>query len=184
MEDLNHADMTEDQIQFMENIKPIVTVMQQMLDKIAAMDDELDALNKLVNEEIIGGITNLYNSKQRLSGISDLQAKYGELMGQYKDFYSEMTDGSDIYEKLYDELEEYKAGSDGADDAAIESRVKELSDILKAKFDKIKGLGNEDHGVVAVEVTHPVVDDGKSNTDKILEKVKAMKAKAGDNFKF
>ena len=180
MDNLDHADMTEDQIQFMENIKPIVTVMQQMLDKIALMDEELDSLTKLVNEEIIGGITNLYNSKCRLSGISELQAKYGELMGPYKDFYSELTDGSDIYEKLYDELEEFKSSAEDIDDAAVDAKIRELADILKSKFDKIKGL---DHGVVAVKVSE-VKEPEVSDTDKLLQKVKAMKAKAGDNFKF
>jgi DNA repair ATPase RecN len=176
---MEHEDLSQDQALIIETLQPIVTVIQQMLDKMSAMDEEIDSLAKLVNEEIIGGITTLYKSKQRMSCITDLQGKYGELMGPYKDFYTEITDGDDIYEKLYEELEEYKeASEDGeVDDAKIDEKVKELAEILKSKFNKIKGLG------VSVEVSKEEPKE-LEGSEKILEKVKAMKAKAGDNFKF
>jgi hypothetical protein len=162
-----------------ESIEPLVSVVQNILDKLAGMDDELDALGKVVNEEIIGGITNLYKSKERLSGISELSSKYGEVMGPYKDFYSEMTDGSDIFEKLYDELEDFKASGD-TDDAAIDAKVRELSEMLKAKYEKIKGMGveekpTEEAPAAAIEIEIEKPTDG---IEGVLEKVRGMKSKA------
>ena len=71
-----YGNMTEDQKMIAEALEPIVTVIQQMLNKIQAMDEELDSLAKLVNEEIIGGITNLYNTKERLANVSCLKEKF------------------------------------------------------------------------------------------------------------
>lgn len=158
-----------------ECLDPIVTVIQQMLDKMGMMDEEIDSLTKLVNEEIIGGITNLYKSKERMSGISSLSEKYGNLMGPYKDFYSEMTDGSDIYEKLYDELEEFKSTAETADDAAVDAKVQELADMLKSKFDKVSSMGKKEEAPVAVEVEI----EKKDEVDPFA-KIKAMKSRMGD----
>lgn len=163
-----------------EKLEPIVTVLKQMLDKMAAMDDEIDGLEKLVNEEIIGGITNLYNTKERLSGISGLSSKYGELMGPYKDFYSEMTDGADLYEKLYDELEEFKASAESVDDAAIDAKVQELASILKSKFEKVQGLGKPQMEVEIEVEKKPEAMEEKPSGDDLIEKIRKMKAKAGD----
>lgn len=166
-----YEDMTEDQKMIAEALEPIVTVIQQMLNKIEAMDEELDSLAKLVNEEIIGGITNLYNTKERLSKVSCLKEKFGPKMDQYSDFYKEMTD-KDIYEGLYDEIEELKASAENLDDSAIDAKVDELSNILKAKMEKIKGFG-----VPAVAASVEVVENGP---DKLVEKLRQMKAKSGD----
>lgn len=164
-----------------EKLEPIVTVIKQMLDKMAGMDDEIDGLEKLVNEEIIGGITNLYNTKERLSGISSLTEKYGSLMGPYKDFYSEMTDGADIYEKLYEELEEFKKSAENVDDAQIDAKVQELANVLKSKFEKVQGLGKPDMAVeIEVEKKPEEAVEEKSDGDALIEKIRKMKAKAGD----
>ena len=161
-----------------EQLGPIVTVIKQMLDKIESIEEELNGLEKVVNEEIIGGITKLYNEKERMSGISSLSEKYGSIMGPYKDFYSELTDGSDLYEKLYDELQEFKTSAPEADDAAVDAKVQELADLLKSKFEKIKGLGQDRTAPdVSIEVaTESPADKGGA----LVDKIKAMKAKSGD----
>jgi uncharacterized protein YukE len=162
-----------------ECLEPIIAVVQQMLDKIGMMDEEIDSLSKLVNEELIGGITNLYKSKERMSGISSMSEKYGELMGPYKDFYSEMTDGSDIYEKLYDELEEFKSTAETADDASVDAKVQELANMLKSKFEKVSGMGKKDEPV-AVEVEVEKSEPEPNPQEEMLAKIRRMKAKSGD----
>ena len=127
VKDISHSDEQAD----IEMLKPLISVVQQLIERMAAMDEQIECLSKLVNEEIIGGITNLYNSKKRMAGISDLQSKYAEMMGPYKDFYSEITNGSDIYEQLYDELEEFKQGKESFSDEDEMGHVSELKDILK-----------------------------------------------------
>lgn len=177
-------DMHEDESADIELIKsiigealdPVVTVIKQMLDKMGAMDEEIDKLSQLVNEEILGGITNLYKTKERQGGISSLSEKYGSLMGPYKDFYSEMTDGADLYEKLYDELDEFKASAEEVDDAAVDAKVAELAEILKNKFEKVKGLSGPE---VEVEVKTEEEPKEEEKEDPFA-KIRAMKARVGD----
>lgn len=165
-----------------EKLNPIITVIKQMLDKMGLMDEELDSLAKLVNEEIIGGITNLYNTKERLSGISGLSSKYGEMFSPYKDFYSELTDGSDIYEKLYDELSEVKKGSESWSDDDEMNKIKEIAEMLKGKFDKIRGVPAATEIEVEVTKEMPEVEE-KKEEDPLVERIRRMKNKAG-NVKF
>lgn len=178
-----------------DRMEKVCAVLQNMLDKIAAMDDEIDATAKLVNDDLIGGITNLYNTRKRQSGIEEMSSKYGPMMGPYKDFYSEISNGADIYEKLYDELEEFKQSAEGIDDAAVDAEVQRLADILKSKFEKIKGLGGQPEAApLAVEVevasgepAEEKAEDAKEEMkeevpeDKFaahMEKIKRMRGKA------
>lgn len=160
----------------MDELEPIVTVIKQMLDKMAAMDEEIDSLTKLVNEEIIGGITNLYNSKQRMSGISSLSEKYGDKMGPYKDFYSELTDGKDIYTELYDELDNLKNESEDWSDDVEAQRVSALADELKSRLERMKSHTGSAAEIVVETKSEPV----KSDQDILIEKIRRMKAKSGD----
>ena len=186
--------MEDDSLQDLGQLQPIITVIQQMLDKIEAMDEEIDSLSKLVNEEIIGGITNLYNSKQKLSGISSLQEKYGAMMGPYKDFYSDLTDGHDVYEELYDDLDEVKKSAEDWSDEKEAEYVNSLIDELKSRLDKMNGHisaikapipseGNEEETVTpkAVEISiSKTVEKPELDTEALKEKLRRMKAKSGD----
>lgn len=159
-----------------EALEPIIAVVKQIIDKQAAIDEEVDSLAKLVQEEIIGGIENLYKTKERLGGISNLSSKYGELFGPYKDFYSELTDGSDIYEKLYDELDELKKSKEDWSDEDEGSEISKIAEMLKGKFEKIKGMGSSP---VAVEVE---VEKQPEETaeEKLRNKIRKMKENAKD----
>lgn len=186
--------MEDDSLQDLSFLEPIVAVMKQMLDKIAAMDEEIDALSKLVNEEIIGGITNLYNSKQRMSGVGCLQEKYGKLMGPYKDFYSDLTNGHDMYEELYDELDEVKKSAEDWNDEREAEYVSSLVDELKSRLDKMNGhvsalktsslesgsIGDGEKKPAAVEISVSKMSGAPSlDTDALKEKIRQMKAKSG-----
>lgn len=177
----NHVDQEADLEQIRQVIEPIVTVIKQILEKLSMMDEEIDSLARLVNDEIIGGITNLYNKKSRLDGISSLGSKYGEIMNPYKDFYSELTEGRDIFEALFDELEDYKKSSPDMNDEVIESKVKELAEALHQKMEKMKSFGGASEGSISIAVESPEVKkieevgDGHS---AIIEKIKKMKADA------
>jgi len=164
-----------------EELEPVITVIKNILDKITAMDDELDGLAKVVNEEILGGIINLYNTKERMSGISSLSEKYGSLMGPYKDFYSELSEGKDIYEELYNELEEFKQSAESVDDSAVDAKVQELANMLKAKFEKVRGMSVGEEKPVAVEVEIEKSSEAEApKADELIDKIRKMKSRAGD----
>lgn len=177
----NHVDQEADLEQIRQVIEPIVTVIKQILEKLSMMDEEIDSLTRLVNDEIIGGITNLYNKKSRLDGISSLGSKYGEIMNPYKDFYSELTEGRDIFEALFDELEDYKKSSPDMNDEVIESKVKELAEALHQKMEKMKSFGGSSEGSISIAVESPEVkkiEEVGNGNSAIIEKVKKMKADA------
>jgi hypothetical protein len=187
MSDMNmqHGDEAQDQAQ----LEPIITVIKQILDKMTAMDEELDSLSKLVNEEIIGGITNLYNSKQRMSGISSLSEKYGEKVSPYKDFYGELSGGSDIFEALYNDLDEMKSQTADWSDEKEAARVEQLADELKSRLERMSSIGSkvlggstgstegEPDSSVEIAVEAPKEEKGSSD---LVDKIKRMKSKAGD----
>ena len=184
MSDMNmqHGDEAQDQAQ----LEPIITVIKQILDKMAAMDEEIDALTKLVNEEIIGGITNLYNSKQRMSGISSMSEKYGEMVSPYKDFYGELSGGRDIFEELYNDLDEMKSKSEDWSDEKEAARVQQLADELKSRLERMSSIGNKVLGGssdalpdASVQIAVATPEEGKGSSD-LVDKIKRMKAKAGD----
>ena len=178
-----HEDMSQDveliQQVIAEALEPVITVVKQMIAKQAAMDEELDSLAKLVQEEILDGIENLYKTKERMGGISSLSSKYGEMFGPYKDFYSELSDGSDIYEKLYDELDELKKGKESWSDEDESSEIGKIAEMLKSKFEKIKGMGSSP---VAVEVEVEKVEEEPemSAEDKLRNRIREMKKNSKD----
>lgn len=176
-----HEDMQQDvelikQV-ISEALDPVISVVKQLIQKQAAMDEELDSLAKLVQEEILDGIENLYKSKERLGGISNLSSKYGELFGPYSDFYSELTDGSDVYEKLYDELDEMKKSKEDWSDEDESSEISKLAEMLKGKFEKIKGMGKPAAIEVEVETTSVPQDSAE---DMLRNRIRKMKENSKD----
>ena len=156
-----------------EALEPLIAVVKQIINKQAAMDEELDALSKLVNEEIIGGITNLYKTEERLHGISDLSTKYGEKFGPYNDFYKELSNGADPMEKLYEELEERKSSKEDWKDEDEAGTVDELVKELASRFDRFKGIAAPKATEIEIEVSSEPKE--MSDADKLKDKIRKMK---------
>jgi hypothetical protein len=163
-----HEDAQEDAAQ----LEPLVKVIEMLCDKFEALEERVEALDKLVTEEIIGGITTLYNEKSRLSGISGITEKYKDKFDPYKDFYSEVA-GGDLYEKLYDEIQSMKEGREDWNDEEEGAKVGELAEMLGGKFNKIKGIGAPTAVEVEIQKTEAPQDDG-------LSKIRSMRSKFGD----
>lgn len=164
-----HGDAQQDA----EQLAPIIKVLEMVIDKFEALEERVECLDKLVTEEIIGGITKLYNEKSRAGGISSMMEKYKDKFDPYKDFYGEMTDGSDLYEKLFDEISEMKGSTPDWNDDVEGSKVGELADFLKSKFEKVKGMGEPVAASIEVAKIEPENADG-------LDKVRAMRKKFGE----
>jgi len=133
-----HSDEQADEALIAQYVEPLVDVINILVDKVNSLDEELNKLSCVVMDEIIGGITKLYGEKEKISNISGLSSKYGEKFGPYADFYKELS-GRDIYEGAYDELEERKQQTPDWNDEKELSTIEELANMLKGKFEKIKG---------------------------------------------
>ncbi len=115
-------------------IADICKVLEIVIDRLEAIEKELSETSRLVTEEIIGGIKSVYDKNARVMGVSDLKAKYADFpyAGDFNDVY-----GSDLFEKLYDMVEELKHEEGYTEDSAT-AKIKEILDAVKAKFDKLK----------------------------------------------
>ena len=168
-EDGNMNDESQDAAQ----LAPIVKVLEMIIDKFEALEERVECLDKLVTEEIIGGITKLYNEKSRMGGISSMSEKYKDKFDPYKDFYGEMTGGQDLYEKLFDEISEMKGSSPDWNDETEGSKVSELAEMIKSKFEKIKGMGAPVAASIEVSKVEPENADG-------LDKIRKMRKNFGE----
>lgn len=160
------SDAAQDR-QFLE---PIVEALTLVIDELEHLKEEHAALKALVQDEIIGGVTNLYNQSVRQSGISELKGKYGEMFGPYEESWKSMSEdpNSDLYEKLYDLVDELRKGSDYSEE--LEHNT--MNEVLE----KMKGSLKP---AVSVEIEKTV----EAPAEDPLAKIKEMKRKAG-NIKF
>jgi hypothetical protein len=114
---------------------------------VQGLQEHLQMLDKLVMDELIGGITDLYNKNQREIGLGDFKSKYGETFNPYEGDLKELFPEDDLYEKLYDFIDELKSQPDYSDEMG-HGKIMEVADMLKNKFGKIKGTP-----AASVEVT-------------------------------
>ena len=128
-------------------IAAIAAVMELFASKLEAIEERQAKLESVVVDEIIGGISNLYNDNMRVEGIKGLKGKYADLFGPHEGAFQELY-GGDVYEKLFDMIEELKGG-EGFTDELGDGKIKEIAAQLQEKLSKVKGPAPE---AAAVEV--------------------------------
>lgn len=128
-------------------IAAIAAVMELFASKLEALEERQTKLESVVVDEIIGGISNLYNDNMRVEGIKGLKGKYADLFGPHEGAFQELY-GGDVYEKLFDMIEELKGG-EGFTDELGDSKIKEIAAQLQEKLSKVKGPAPE---AAAVEI--------------------------------
>ena len=168
------SDVHPDESQDLAMLEPFAKVAEMLIGKMEQLEEQVEALDKLVTEEIIGGITSLYKEKSRMGGISSMMEKYKDKFDPYQDFYKE-TAGSSLYDDLYDEIEKMKEAEPDWNEEKECGKVDELFNGLKEHHGKIKGIVAPDDGI-AIKVE---TKEAEQEADP-LEKVKAMRKKFGD----
>jgi len=164
----DHADQAQDQAM----LEPIVKAIELMIDKFEMLEERVEALDKLVTDEIIGGITTLYNEKSRMCGISDMQNKYKDMADPYQDFYKEYSNGS-LYDDLYDEISKLKQETPEWNDEAESGKVSELLDMVRQKKEKLSGMGGAPDGV-AIEVKTETEPSDKQG--ELVDRIRKMRS--------
>jgi hypothetical protein len=120
------------QAEAVEAIGKLQDVIQMLIDKVSTMDEELDKLTKVVMEEIIGGVNELYSNNMKSKSIDDLKGAYGSLFDPHMDAIGEMYPGLDLWGELHKERGDSDLESFGP-------RVQDISAQLQAKLNKIRG---------------------------------------------
>ena len=100
----------------------------------------LDGLEKTVHEELIGGITELYETGQKNQRIEGYKSQYGERLSPIMDAYQALAgDGADLYDNLDNELADSR-GQEGVDvNAKTEEAIKALEDKINMLKEKLTG---------------------------------------------
>lgn len=127
-----HKDAAMDAAQFKSSIEGIIKAIQVIAQKIDEIEGNHNALSKIVTEDLIGGIHNLYKANLRNGRIESLKTKYGESLGPHFSALGELNPDADLWGTLAD-------STGDMDDAALETHIKGLSDALGSKFAKIRG---------------------------------------------
>lgn len=148
----------------------LAAVLDLLCSKLEALEERQSKLESVVVDEIIGGISNLYSDNMRVEGIKGLKGKYGDLFGQHEGAFKELYDG-DVYEKLFDMIEEMKGG-EGYTDEAGDSEIKKIAAQLGEKLAKVKG---PEPAATAVEVKTEEVEPDPM--EKIVSGIKKMKTR-------
>jgi hypothetical protein len=140
-------------------------------DVLKQFADDLAELKRVVMDELIGGVTKLYNENQRFEKIGGLKTKYGDLFGENEGAFKNLYD-KDLWEALQDYLDE-----GGFDEEGGDAEVKKLAEQLKAKIEALKG------GPAATEVT-TVTEEKPAEVEEdpmqpVVDRIKKMKGKGG-----
>lgn len=169
--EMPHEDVQAD----MAMLEPFAQVLDILIDKVEELEERIEANEKLVIDDLFGGIDRMYKQNLRSQSIEGLKGKYGSLFEPHMSALSELAPGEDIYDTLHDLLEEAKGQGDWSDEREFES-VKNAAQAIGDKIAKIKGQP------VAVEVQKTEVQPAQEGAEsKFLEKVKQMRAKAPKN---
>lgn len=176
-----HEDAAEDAAQFGPSLEAIASMLE-------TVNERLNKLESIVMDDIVGGITSLYQKNKRDSSIGELKTKYGTLFDPHKNAIDAFYPGVDIFEKLQDLKDEMSGKEDYSDEAfdgSVQAAVKELQD----KIAQLTGKQDQDGGA-AVEPTVEVEiekeggdaksEEGSLGDDELanaLEKLKGFKKK-------
>jgi len=170
----DEKDIEQDRALIESILEPVISSIQELVQLVSEDHEKLELLGHLVQDELIGGITSVYEKHQRDKGIAGLSEKYGEAFGPFKDFFSELSGGKDVYEALFEDLEELKGSSEGWDDDKEKARVDEVVGGLKSKRDSLSKFGQPAVSEIEVEIKK----EPEAPTVDPLDRVRKMRAAA------
>jgi hypothetical protein len=163
-----------DEFQDLQMMEPILKVLEIMIDKMEELESRLEANEKLVVDDLFGGIDKMYNDNLRKQSVDGLRGKYKDLFEPHMGALSELAPGEDIYDALHEILEPLRQG-EGWDDEKELGAVSGAAEAIAKKIAAIKGAGVPAGG--AVEVTQ-VSAEPINPENKFMDKVRKMKENA------
>lgn len=145
--------------------------------------ERLEKLEEAVYDNLIGGIRTLYDTNKRKMGIDGLKSKYGKDLDPYSEPFKEMQGGADLYDRLYDEIENLRnAAGEGWNDEVESGEIGKMMDILKKHLIP-KGM-EEPKAEIEIEAGEPegvkiekteVGAVGGDDMDELTEMIKRKK---------
>ena len=161
-------------------VEELANALDILVNKVEELEGTVMVLKKTVDDDLIGGIRNLYDENVRASGISDLKGKYGSLFSPYEKGLGEMG-VSDVYGELHDMLARLKAETPDFSEEMGDSKIREIAKMIGDKFAAITGKPAEVEAtkVEAAPVEEPKVEeeDPQAAIKRAVERMKAKEKK-------
>ena len=119
-------------------MQQILGILQDHEQRITAVCQAHEDLDKEIHEDFFGPIHEQYQSSMRGKGIEDLKGKYGSMLGDITDDQWKGFGIDDVYGRLYDELEKLKSGEGWGEDSE-KSWIGNIHDQAMDRIKKITG---------------------------------------------
>lgn len=153
----SHPDIEQDK----DFLEPVIQAIELLTNAMDCLNEKVEGLEKVVMDDIIGGVKGLYDDNMKSQSISGIKSKYGSMFDPLESAWKE--DG-DIYEKLYDVIEELKSKVDYSPEME-DGEIKGLAEMLQKKVDVNPSTSND-----------PVVEiEAKGSPDKLQEMLTRIK---------
>jgi hypothetical protein len=165
---VDHPDQAQDE----EMLEPIIKVLDIVISKLEELEERLEKNEKLVVDDLFGGIDKMYKSNMRSKSVDGLRGKYGEMFNPHMEALKELAPDEDLYEALHDMLEPMRGQEGFNEDEFVGNASKAIAD----KIAKIRGDKPTDG--VAVEVSKVEATPIQVKGDDFMDKVKRMSDEA------
>jgi hypothetical protein len=167
----DHTDEPQD----LQMLEPFKNAILFLADKVEAQQAQIDNLTDLLQNQIIGGIKDLYTSSVRDSGISALKQKYGEKVSPFESALPELG-VKDWGSELYDHINDQKANTPDWGEEHESGTVDNLLKAVQDKIAKISSVTGAKPVAASVTLTKPEVEpveDGDSQA--MVDAINKMK---------
>ena len=155
-----------------QELQPVKDALIATLDLVKAMGERLEALEDLVVNKLIGGLSGEAERRGREQIGGSLRSNYPDL-GKYSDFYQGVY-GKDVYDDVLDQA--WPAIKDsGFDQGRTDEIVKSIAESLHSKLGKfIGGAGPEAPVSMAEEGPEEAPEEGDGFPPEMSPKIKAV----------
>lgn len=167
--DGGHTDIQEDA----KLLDPVLDAIELIAKRQEQIEERIGALEGIVLDQIIDPIKRIHDDNYKNASIESLKGKYSALFDGLDGAYSEMNDGANLYEKLFETISELKKGPDYSEELE-DGKVKEMAEKLKQKVQAISGFKKEEPKPEVVEIEAKGEPDELAN---MLEKIAKQKNK-------
>jgi hypothetical protein len=155
-------------------------------DAVEYLMKRLDLLEKVVMDEFIGGIKDMYNQNLRKKNLSGLEEMYGSDLEQFRSPYREMMgEDHDLLEDLLDQIDEMESGWEDVENPFDrDGQTAEVIQKLKDKMSRIMGLPGVESVSAVVDTDEPVsedmIEEEGTEEDELMKKVRQLSKKNKD----
>ncbi len=151
-----HADAPQD-----------AAMLEPVMEAIKMLTGRVEELERLVLDELFGGIEKLYNENKRAKGIEGLKGKYGELFAPHMDALQAIEPDADVFEKIYDLLADQP-------EEQWEPSIQGYASTLAEKLAKIKGVPMGSSSVEVEIATPAEAEEKPAEEDGFASKIRRM----------